>query len=272
MAMWALLAGLLGGCAVAPPSPNMPAAGTPITLHNVPLHPQRSDHCGPAALAMMLGWSGLSLSPDDLAADLFIPQRAGTLQTELIAQTRARARLPWRLSGGFETLLGELRAGRPVLVMQNLALPWWPRWHYAVVVGYRPARATVILHGGGEHPQAMPLRRFLRSWERAEHWAMLTLPPGQVPTGAEALAYLRAAYALETTQGAANALPYYHTARRHWPYSAEAHLSLANAWHQAGDSKRAIAVLQDALAGGLRDARIEHNLRWLRQHDGAGQG
>ena len=44
------------------------------------------------------------------------------------------------LSRNIDDILAELAAGRPVLVLHNYGLPFLPRWHYAVVVGYDSAR------------------------------------------------------------------------------------------------------------------------------------
>jgi hypothetical protein len=46
----------------------------------------------------------------------------------------------------------QLEAGRPVLVLQNLALKLWPQWHYAVVVGYLPEHQAIRTAVRGRAP------------------------------------------------------------------------------------------------------------------------
>ena len=61
-----LAALLLTGCAVNPAlrlSEAMPDAGT-LVLGDVPFHPQTAFQCGPAALATLLGASGVAVAPE----------------------------------------------------------------------------------------------------------------------------------------------------------------------------------------------------------------
>src|SRR3546814_16245640 len=79
-----------------------------------------------------------------------------------------------------DALLAEIAAGNPVLVFQNLALDWWPQWHFAVAIGYDLDRRVLILHSGTTERLETPLDAFERTWARSGHWALLTLPPGRL--------------------------------------------------------------------------------------------
>ena len=130
-------------------------------LEQVPFHPQELHQCGPAALATLLGASGLAADPLQLADQVYVPGRRGSFQAELIAATRRAGRVPWQVDGTLAALAAEVAAGRPVLVLQNLALPAWPRWHYAVVIGVDADRVT--LRSGKRRSLRMSRRAFLRS-------------------------------------------------------------------------------------------------------------
>ena len=128
----------LAGCA--PPQTarlmKAPAQLPPkVELTNVPFFPQEAYQCGPASLAMALAWSGVSVRPEDLVAQVYSPAREGTLPTEMMSASRRHGRVAYPVS----TLVGlatELAAGTPVVVLQNLGPWWWSRGHWAIVVGY----------------------------------------------------------------------------------------------------------------------------------------
>ena len=100
---------------------------------------------------------------------------------------RAAPRPPCDARRDLPSLLGELAAGHPVMVLQNLGLDWYPQWHFAVAVGYDLSTNELALRSGEERRQLVSLDTFNRTWTRADHWALVVLPPDQLPaTGAEA--------------------------------------------------------------------------------------
>ena len=84
---------MLGGCATAPPEARPESTASPIAeLVRVPFFPQRDYECGPAALAEVLTFSGVDRVPDDLVAAVYLPERQGSLQPEMIAAARKNGR------------------------------------------------------------------------------------------------------------------------------------------------------------------------------------
>jgi hypothetical protein len=81
-------------------------------------------------------------------------------------------------------IFAEVRAGTPVLVLQDLGVAWLRRWHFAVVIGVDAQRDAVILRSGTERRRIERTARFLESWERGGRWAMLALPAGRLPATA----------------------------------------------------------------------------------------
>ena len=136
----------LGACSVNPKLA-LPAGET-LLLGGVPFHPQTEYQCGPAALAGVLGASGVPVRPETLVSQVYLPGRQGSLQLELLGATRRAGRIPYVIDREPAAVLAELEAGRPVLVLQNVLTPSVPRWHYAVVVGSDPARNRFILNTG----------------------------------------------------------------------------------------------------------------------------
>jgi tetratricopeptide (TPR) repeat protein len=211
------------------------AGGAAVELVDTPFYPQRDHQCGPAALATVLGASGAAIDPETLIEQVYLPGRKGSLQTELIAAARRHDRLPYTLDPDPNALLAELDAGRPVLVLQKLGAGPWPGWHYAVVVGYDPAQDEWLLRSGTTARETLSSGRFLATWQRAGSWAVVVLPPGELPARADATRYLTAAAALESVGRASAAEQAYRAAAREWPDAALPWLGLANLSYAQGD-------------------------------------
>src|SRR6056297_362455 len=161
--------------------------GPPAThLPPVPFYPQDAYQCGPAALATVLGWSGSDVDLDALVSSAYLPGRQGSLQPEIIAAARRAGRIPYPIPAAPASIGAELAAGHPVLVLQNLGLRSSPRWHYAVVVGYDPVAGTFILRSGTERARREDVQRFMASWQRADYWGLVVLPPGDLPASQQA--------------------------------------------------------------------------------------
>ncbi len=209
-------------------------------LEDVPFFAQDEYQCGPAALAMMLNQRHINATPEALKERVYIPERKGSLQVEMVAAARDQGMLVYPLVPELQAILTELDAGNAVLVMQNLGLSWFPQWHYAVVVGYDLNTQELILHSGLQEAKRDPFKLFLRTWQRAENWARVVMPADQLPATAEALPYLRAASDLEQTGKLDSAKDAYQTALIRWPEEPAARLGLGNvAWQQ---DDRSIAV------------------------------
>ena len=156
-----------------------------------------THQCGPASLATPLNAGGIKITPQELTARVYLPGLGDSLQVEMLAATRRNGLLAYALAPQLDDVLAEVAAGTPVVVLQNLALNWYPVWHYAVVVGYDLQREEIILRSGLERRQALPFTTFEHTWARAGYWAMLAMPPGMVPRTATESAYLSAAIALK---------------------------------------------------------------------------
>lgn len=237
------LIGLLGGCAkTAVLSAGSTGLPERAELTEVPFFPQQDYQCGPAALATMLNQRGIAADPDRLVDHVYIPARQGSLQVEMIAATRGHGLLAYPLQPTLESLLTEVAADNPVLVLQNLAFDRWPQWHFAVVVGYDLASQQIILRSGTTERHVESFWRFLRSWHKGDRWAVVTLPPDKLPEQAEEARWLQAASDLEQTGRAAAARKAYETAATHWR-SGLSWFALANARYAGGDRRGA----EDAL-------------------------
>jgi hypothetical protein len=237
----ALILWALAGCAT-PQTDRLLETATAlpprVEVSGVPFFPQEKYWCGPAALAMVLGWSGLPVTQEEIAAQVYTPGREGTLQSDMVAGARRNGRLAVPVTR-LADLTAELAAGHPVVVLQNLGLEWFPVWHYAVAIGYDLGAGDLVLHSGLDARRVMPLATFERTWARADHWALLALPPQELPVSAAEVAVLRAATGLEQAGRTQEAALAYATIAKRWPDSLEAWVGLGNAAYAAGDLEQA---------------------------------
>ncbi len=220
----------------------------PVELSTVPFFPQTPFQCGPAALATLLVWSGVEVTPEDIVPQVYLPERQGSLQSELLAASRRHGRVPYVLARDLDALLREVAAGHPVMVLQNLGLSWYPRWHYAVVVGFDMARGEVVLRSGGEARHRLSLATFERTWQRGGAWAAVVLPPSRLPATADELSYVRTVSVLEKLDEGRTAGAAYESATRRWPASIAAWFGLGNSAYAQGRYVEAALAYRRILA------------------------
>ncbi len=234
---------ILTGCVAMPPSvSNYGPAPSPLELVDTPFYSQQQFQCGPAALMTLLTASGVETTLDDVAAQVFLPARQGSLQTEILAASRAAERVPYVLAPGLASITAELAAGRPVLVLQNLGVSWAPRWHYAVVVGADADSDQITLRSGTDERRVMRTPVFLRTWERSDFWAMTTLRPGELPADPDRSRYIEAVAGLEQTGHHLAARGAWLAGLSQWPDDAALLFGLANAQYALGNFSEAEAL------------------------------
>lgn len=199
---------------------------------------QNTNECGPAALAMMLGHSGLDVTPDGLVDEVFAPSRGGTLSSAVVAAARRHGRIAYPLNS-LAALVSEINRGRQVMVLQNLGLSWAPQWHYAVAVGYDLGTRTIVLHSGTTPFLATPLATFERTWSRGDRWALLTLRPDEFPENADESTYVTSVAGVERAGALGVAAQAYRGALTRWPQNPIALMGLGNALYGMGDLRGA---------------------------------
>lgn len=215
-------------------------------LTSTPFFAQERYQCGPAALAMSLNAAGIPIKPETLAPQVYLPGRQGSLQPEMLAAGRRQGAFSLVIPPRLDALLMEVAAGNPVIVLQNLSLPWFPLWHYAVVIGYDLDRTEIILRSGTTERLVLPLSTFEHTWARGNYWGMVTLPAGRLPATADEAAVVDAAVALEKSADAIHARKMYEAALRRWPHDLTLQLGYGNAAYAAGDRATAAAAFRDA--------------------------
>ncbi|HED18309.1 MAG TPA: peptidase C39 family protein [Gammaproteobacteria bacterium] len=229
-------------------------------LVETPFFPQDKYQCGPASLATVLNAAGADVSPGQLKPLVYLPGNKGSLQAEMLATASRYGYLAVAVPPALDSLLLELSAGRPVLVLQNLGVAVLPVWHYAVVIGYNLEQRTFYLRSGRDKRKVYSFKRFLESWSRAGYWAMVAVVPGEVPVSANAADYLRAASALERQHKPAAAWRAYSAGTRRWPDQPLLWAAAGNAAYSLERFADAEAAYREALALQPGAAPILNNL------------
>lgn len=251
---------LLSACQTVPP-PEL-ASAHPQTRLEVPFIAQEKYQCGPAALAMMLRWNQLPGDADELVNEVWLPERHGSLGMELMAAGRARGLLAYPVQSP-QALIEEVQAGHPVLVLQNLAFARWPKWHYAVVIGYDQAGQRIILHSGTSEATHSHWNRFLRTWSRAHYWGFVLLPAGQLPASVEPEPLLKTLAPLGE-----DGLPHWQTAVEHFPNNGRLRFGYANALWQAGEHEKGLAEFEKTVQLDPDFTQAWNNLAYARAEAG----
>lgn len=262
----ALLA--LGGCAAPPQLAALQrdwpgALPDRVTLSEVPFFAQEDHLCGPASLAMVAQAAGSLVTPEALTPLVYLPGRQGALQVEMLAATRRQGLVPVLVAPQLGSVLAEVAAGSPVLILQNLGLSFAERWHYAVVMGYDRARQEVVMHSGTTAAMRMPLNTFEHTWARSGHWAVRVASPDKIPPTATPQTWARAAASLENVAPSA-AWVAWASAQARWPGDRASLLGLGNAAYRLGRLDAAGAAFEHAVKAHPDFADAWNNLAQVR--------
>lgn len=243
-----LFALLLTACARSPVLLESTKANlTPQTeLIQVPFYAQTEYQCGPATLAMVLNYQGVDASLEQLIPQVFLPGREGSVQPEMLATVRRYEQLAFPIRGTMDALLSHLEADDPVVVMQNLALPAFPMWHYAVAIGYDLPNETLILRSGEIERHTMSFSRFDATWARTGRWGFVVSEPGKLPEGVSARNALEAISAFEEQHGSLASLSSWQAFTERYPTNSIGQFALGNALYAAEQPDAALRAFESA--------------------------
>ena len=255
----------LAGCAQLVPQTIALRTGWPqgvpqhVELADVPFFPQEDYQCGPATLATLLTYSGITVTPQALLSQVYVPSRHGSLQVEMLAAARRWGRVSYPLAPSYPDVLREIAAGNPVIVLQD-AGAFFTQWHYAVMNGFDYPSGTLYLRSGTNPRQEMPFTAFEREWMKSGYWAMVVTPPDRVPATATEEGWLAAVMAMARSGDGQAVLKGYAAALQRWPQNLPAAIGLANQHHASGAFAEAVAVLRQAQSRHPQSVIVLNNL------------
>lgn len=160
---------LMAGCA-SPLQPSWsPASPGLQVVEGVPFFPQRtSDDCGPAALAALLAYRGVTPDLDHIEVIVYDKRLGGSLLADMENYARQLG-LEARTGRGELSLLRELiDQATPVIVLVDRGFGPLRRPHYLVVFGYDQQERFLVYDGqtAGLFMSAEELRRRWQAMNR----------------------------------------------------------------------------------------------------------
>ncbi|MHB8353059.1 MAG: PA2778 family cysteine peptidase [Burkholderiales bacterium] len=246
----------LYGCAGLTPRPvGLPDAAA---VPGVPFFPQEQYQCGPASLATVLQYSGVSVTPEALTPQIYTPSLKGSLQFDLLGATRHAGRIPYLIEPSLSALFQEVSAGNPVLVLQNVG-HFIHEWHFAVVVGYDFNTDQVILRSGGVRERHMTISKFDQSWADSDRWGFVAALPDHIPTSATEARYVPMLAALEPIHPDVAQVAY-QTSLARWPNSLVALMGLGNIAYLANHDQLAAQYFLEATQAHPESGEAFNNL------------
>jgi ABC-type bacteriocin/lantibiotic exporter with double-glycine peptidase domain len=156
----------------------VPAAIAASTRQNrvvleVPIVTQAPQRCGPAALAMVLGYYHADSAAVREAERAYDPVLRGTLITELAAAARRAGYDAVVATLTPDSLVSLVASGVPPIVLYQHGAGPFTRPHFGVVIAWDPARESFTLLDGGDAPVEMRRDRWMKRWRTAGSQALV---------------------------------------------------------------------------------------------------
>jgi ABC-type bacteriocin/lantibiotic exporter with double-glycine peptidase domain len=172
--VWALAAvtahGFIGHVGAAPPPrPSPPAAHQ---IEHVPFAEPHDRWCGPSALAAVLQYHGDDVTASEIARDVYLADRRGSLNLDLLLWSRRRGYRAHAVAGSTDALRRTIAADLPVICMLRRRGPLADQNHFVVVRGYDD-RGAWLADLGQRRQERLAGPDFQRSWSACDHWMLV---------------------------------------------------------------------------------------------------
>ena len=237
------------------------------TINNVPFYAQEQFYCGPTTLSEVFEYYGHSISTNEIAPKIFIPDKEGSLQLEMITATRQYDFLPYAERGTLTKLMQLVSSDIPVIVFQNLSIQLLPQWHYAVVTGFDLTTRTMTLHTGLTPNHTMSFELFEKTWGRGNYWYLAPVPPRVTSSQMTPFTYVSAAYDMLKVGDKQQALAFLETASQTWPEYWLSYFLIANYYLEENDSQAITWFEKGYDVGQQQQAYIHNYIVGLRQNN-----
>ncbi|MFY0667910.1 MAG: PA2778 family cysteine peptidase [Alteromonas stellipolaris] len=254
---------ILSGCQGTPQADRIALqkpSGVPLrhTIDRVPFYAQEQFYCGPTTLSEVFEYYGHSVSANDLAPQIFIPDKEGSLQLEMIAATRQYDFLPYTERGTLTKLMQLVSSDIPVIVFQNLSIQLLPQWHYAVVTGFDLTTRTITLHTGVTPNHMMSFELFEKTWGRGNYWLLAPVPLNKTSGSMNPFTYVSAAYDMLEVGKGEQAAAFLQTATKQWPNQWLAYFLLGN-YYLEEQPEKAVEWFEQGYQVGQNQAAYMNN-------------
>ena len=141
-----------------------------VKVERVDFFPQDKNRCGPASLAGVLNFFGVTVTPDEIAADICHKPNRGTLSLDMVLYAREKGLNARWLSGNTDDIQKAVSEGIPLITLLDIGFANIHKYHYIVIVGFCPK--GIIANSGKSREKIISWGKFLNGWNRADRWTL----------------------------------------------------------------------------------------------------
>ena len=160
----------LHGCATVSGLHEAQRAGDLRIIEKVPFFPQEDYQCGPASLASVLNYWGVSSAPEEVARSIYSQSAKGTLNMDMVIYAQSRGLEASHYRGAWDDLRKKIDSGFPLIVLVDYGFSVFQSNHFMVIIGYN--EDSVVAHSGRHEKKVIPREDFLKSWEKTNYWTL----------------------------------------------------------------------------------------------------
>ena len=148
-------------------------------INNVPFFPQKRYYCGPASLASVMNFYGVSVSEEEIAKEVYNPKLSGALSMDILIYARAKGFDAFYYKRSLEEIKKDISMGKPVILFLDLGYFFYPVRHYMVATGYNDEMGYLIAHSGMEKDKIFSYKEIQSAWEKTGFGTILIMPKGK---------------------------------------------------------------------------------------------
>lgn len=145
--------------------------GPEVIINKVPFYPQEDYQCGPSALAGVMNYYGINISPNEIASEIYSKSARGTLDLDLLFYTEKKGLKAEKYRGNINDLRDKIKTGHPLIVLVDYGYGPIQVNHFMVIVGYN--ESGVFANSGREEKKFIPYKDFVRVWDKTGNWTLL---------------------------------------------------------------------------------------------------
>ena len=140
-------------------------------IEGVPFFKQAAHQCGPAAMASVLNYRGIKVSPEEIIAAIYSRGAGGTMDFDMVLYACKQGRKAEKYKGSLENLRKNVDSNNPLIVLVDYGFLSYQRNHFMVVLGYDESH--VYVNSGMEPIAAISNDDFIRTWKKTNFWTLL---------------------------------------------------------------------------------------------------
>ena len=148
-------------------------------INNVPFFPQKRYYCGPASLAGVMNFYGVSVTEEEIAKEVYNTKLSGTLSMDILIYARTKGFDAFYYKGNMEDIKKYISMGKPVILFLDLGYFFYPVRHYIVATGYNDKMGYLIAHSGVEKDKIFSYKEIQSAWEKTGFGTILISPKGK---------------------------------------------------------------------------------------------